>query len=204
MLALSHLLDTVHRGAQKGEYRTGVAGAVRLQQGQLVHLLQRHIRRVGDGGVHFQTAHGLFPTGGRFYAAVHPLAESVNIPLRDGEACRQLVAAEAVQQVGAGFQRGKEVEATVGAAGAFAGAVLEMDHKAGGGVFFTEAGGHDAHHPLMPVLAGEYQRVALLRAQLFDLRHGVGADGLLHRLPFPVQIAQLSGQLLRSGRIAFL
>ena len=64
-----------------------------------------------------------------------------------------------------------------------------MDHEAGGSVFFAEAGGHDAHYALVPVLTGEDQGVALLRPQLFDLGHGIGTDGLLHRLPLPVQVA---------------
>ena len=79
-----------------------------------------------------------------------------------------------------------------------------MDHEAGGGIFLTEAGGHDAHHALMPVLAGEDQGVALLRPQLFNLGHGIGADGLFHRLPFPVQVAQLPGQVLRFSGIGLL
>ena len=57
----------------------------------------------------------------------------------------------------------KRLKPAVGAAGALAGAVLQMDHEAGAGVFFAEAGGYDAHHALMPFLAGEHQRVALLR-----------------------------------------
>ena len=61
-----------------------------------------------------------------------------------------------------------------GAAGALAGAVLQMDHEAGGGVFFAEAGGYDAHHALMPFLTGKHQRVPLLRPQPLDLGDGVG------------------------------
>ena len=189
MLALAHGLNAVHRGAQQGEHRAGIPRAVRLQLGQMVHLLQRHIRRVGNGGVYLQTAHRPLTAGGSLYEAVHPLAEGINVFLRDGKTGCQLVTAEAVQQVRAGFQRGKQVEPAVGAAGALAGAVLQMDHEAGGGVFFTETGGYDAHHALMPFLTGKHQRVPLLRPQPLDLGDGIGADGLLHCLPLPVQVA---------------
>ena len=74
--------------------------------GQMVHLLQRHIRRVGNGGV---TSRQLTarPRRRRPYEAVHPLAEGINVLPPDGKTGRQLVTAEAVQQVRAGFQRRK-------------------------------------------------------------------------------------------------
>ena len=53
----------------------------------------------------------------------------------------------------------------------------------------------------MPVLAGQDQGAALLRAQGVDLVNGVGTDGLFHRLTFPVEVAQLPGQFLRPGGI---
>ena len=56
----------------------------------------------------------------------------------------------------------------------------------------------------MPVLAGQHQSAALLAAQLLNLADGVGADGLLHRLPLPVQVAQLLGQFLCPGGIVGL
>ena len=77
------------------------------------------------------------------------------------------------------FQGGEQVEAREGAAGALAGAALQMDHEAGGGVFFTETGGYDAHHALMPFLAGKHQRVPFLRPQPLDLGDGSGQCFLL-------------------------
>ena len=68
----------------------------------------------------------------------------------NGKARRQLMAAEAQQQVGAGLQRGEQVEPAPAAAGALARAAGQVDHKAGTGVFLRQAGGHDAHHPLVP------------------------------------------------------
>ena len=55
---------------------------------------------------------------------VHPGPEGVDVLLGDGKARRQLVAAEALQQVGAGLQRGKQVEPAVGPAGTLAHAVF--------------------------------------------------------------------------------
>ena len=52
--------------------------------------------------------------------------EGVDVLLGDGKARRQLVAAEALQQVGAGLQRGKQVEPAVGPAGTLAHAVFQM------------------------------------------------------------------------------
>ena len=185
VLALPHGLNTVHRGAQQREHRAGIPGTIRLQLGQMVHLLHgwEKVHRlhegqlIGDavnGGVYFQTAHRPLTAGGGLYEAVHPLAEGIDVFLWDGKTGCQLVTAEAVQQVRAGFQSGKQVEPAVGAAGALAGAVLQMDHEAGGGVFFAEAGGYDAHHALMPFLTGKHQRVPLLRPQPLDLGDGVG------------------------------
>ena len=114
------------------------------------------------------------------------------------------MAAEALQQIGAGLQRRKQIEAPVGPAGALAHPVLHMDHEAGAGVLLAEAGGYNAHHPLMPAFAGEDQRAAVLRREPGDFLGGVSADGLLHLLALPVQIAELSGQGLRQGGIAGL
>ena len=120
MLALAHGLNAVHRGAQQGEHRAGISGTIRLQLGQMVHLLQRHIRRVGNGGVYLQTAHRPLTAGGGLYEAVHPLAEGINVFLRDGKAGCQLVTAEIQQEVGAALQSGEKVEAAPAAAGALA------------------------------------------------------------------------------------
>ena len=46
VLALTHGLNAVHRGAQQREHRAGIPGTIRLQLGQMVYLLQCHIRRV--------------------------------------------------------------------------------------------------------------------------------------------------------------
>ena len=69
-----------------------------------------------------------------------------------------------------------------------------MDHKAGTGIFFTEPGGYDPHHTLMPAFTGKYRRITLLFRQLFKHFHRLSKDPLLHRLPLPVQGAQLPGQ----------
>ena len=107
------------------------------------------------------------------------------------------MAAEAQQQVGAGLQRGEQIEPAPAAAGALAGTAGQVDHKAGTGVFFRKAGGHDAHHPLVPGVGGQHQGAALLGRGLLDLFHGLGVDLLLHGLALPVQGAQLPGQVLR-------
>ena len=60
-----------------------------------------------------------------------------------------------------------------------------MNHEAWAGVLLAEAGGHNPHHALVPVLAGEDQGAAVLGPEALDLLGGVGADGLLYRLPLP-------------------
>ena len=186
VLALAHGLQDVHRGAQQGEHRPGIARAIGLQLVQLLHLRQRHLAGAGDGRVHVQAGYRPFPAGGGADIPVHPGPEGVDVLLGDGKARRQLVAAEALQQVGAGLQRGKQVEPAVGPAGTLAHAVFQMNHEAWAGVLLAEAGGHNPHHALVPVLAGEDQGAAVLGPEALDLLGGVGADGLLYRLPLPV------------------
>ena len=99
------------------------------------------------------------------------------------------MSAEAVQQIRTGFQRRKEVQPAVGPARALSHAVLQMNHEAGAGVLLAQAGGDNSHHPLVPVLTGEDQGAPLLRPEFFDFSCGIGADGLLHCLTLPVQIA---------------
>ena len=96
------------------------------------------------------------------------------------------MAAETQQQFLALFQGGEQVEAAEAAAGTFAHLPAQMDHKTGAGILLAQAGGHDAHHALVPVLAGEDQGAAVLGPEALDLLGGVGADGLLYRLPLPV------------------
>ena len=85
---------------------------------------------------------------------VHSRAEGGDISLFDGEAGGELVPAEAHEQIGARLERIEEVKAAVAAAGALAGPVGEVDHKARAGKFFGKPGRHDADNALMPVLAG--------------------------------------------------
>ncbi len=88
-----------------------------------------------------------------------------------------------------------------GAAGALALAVLQADHKRRAGVLLRQTGGHDAHHPLVPLLPGQHQGVPLRLGQ--GLGHGLalGIDLRLNGLPLPVEVAQGPGELLPPGRI---
>ena len=109
------------------------------------------------------------------------------------------MAAEALQQGGAALQGGEQVEAREGAAGALALAVLQADHKRRAGVLLRQTGGHDAHHPLVPLLPGQHQGVPLRPG----LGHGLalGIDLRLNGLPLPVEVAQGPGEFLPPGRI---
>ena len=204
MPSLANTLNGIHRGTQKGEDRPGISRTVRFQQFQVLHLVQRHLCGRQNSGVHLQRGNRGLRAGGGADIAVHAGTEGFNVPLGDGEAGGQLVAPKAIQQIRAGFQGGKEVKPAVRAAGALSGTVLQMDHKAGAGIFFTQAGGNDTHHALVPVLTGEDQCVAVLGAKALDLADGIGADVLLHRLALPVQITKGDGQFFRlRGVVSF-
>ena len=193
MAAAAHVGHTGDSDPGQGEDRLGVAGAVGLQQGEGFHLLHSEDGDVVDlpvdvqGGDHFLSA-GVFLDD--FF---HALTEGGDVLLPDGEARRQGVAAVAFQQVGALLQGAEEVEAAVGPAGALALAVfLEADHKHGAGELLTQAGGHDAHHPLVPVPVLQDQAVHMLFVS--QPLGALGKDLQLHRLAFPVEFTQLMGQ----------
>ena len=115
---------------------------------------------------------------------------------QDGEAGGQRVAAEALQQLGAALQRLKQVEAPEAPAGALAPAVLEADHKGGAGEALGQAGGHDAHHPLVPPLSGQDDAAAGSGALPLQTGQALGKDLPLDVLSLPVELAQLVGELL--------
>ena len=77
----------------------------------------------------------------------------------------------------------------------------QMDHEAGTGVLLTQAGGHDAHHPLMPAAVGQYKGVPFLGRHFLDHGDGLGVDLLLHGLALAVELAQLAGQLPGQNRV---
>ena len=105
------------------------------------------------------------------------------------------MAAVALQQVGAPLQGAKEVEPAVGPAGALPLAVvLEADHKHRAGVLLGQAGGHDAHHPLVPGLVRQHQAVILLPAG--QQGQALVENLQLHRLTLAVELTQLVGQQL--------
>ena len=150
MPVLAHALHTLHPDAHHGEDGPLVAGAIGLQAGERLHLLQRHTGGIPDHHVQGQGGYRLLTIAERAHAAVHPPPESGDVLLPDIEARRQLMTAKIHQQVLAGLQSGEEIESAVAPAGALANPVLQMDHKAGAGIFLAEAAGHNAHHTLMP------------------------------------------------------
>ena len=73
--------------------------------------------------------------------------------------------------------------------------------KLGQEYFSRQAGGHDAHHPLVPPLAGEDQGAALAPAA--GSRSGPTAWAKIScstACRSRLSVAQLPGQLLRPGR----
>ena len=60
-----------------------------------------------------------------------------------------------------------------------------MNHEAWAGVLLAEAGGHNPHHAWCQSSL-EGPGAAVLGPEALDLLGGVGADGLLYRLPLPV------------------
>ena len=109
------------------------------------------------------------------------------------------MAAKALQQGGAALQQLEQVHAPPGPAGAFPHALVQADHKGGAGELLGQAGGHDAHHPLVPLLVGQDDGpgLGLLRQALDALLKDVPLDGLA----LPVQVAQGLGQRLRPVRV---
>ena len=119
----------------------------------------------------------------------------------DGEPRRLGVAAKALQQVAALLQRGEQREPAAAAAGAFPSVAFQADHKRGHPVPFRQPGGHDAYHALMPVLPGQNDGAAPQGGTLIQQGGALTKDVLLHQLPFPVQLAQLLGQLRCQQRV---
>lgn len=104
------------------------------------------------------------------------------------------MAAEALQQVAAGHEQFKQVDPAPGAAGSLAHPLVQTDHKGGAGILLAQAGGHDAHHPLVPLRVGQDNGPLLgLVVQALD---ALLKNLSLNVLPLPVELAQLLGQLL--------
>ena len=78
---------------------------------------------------------------------------------------------------------------------------LQADHERRAGVLLRQPGGHDAHHPLVPVGPGQHQGVPLRLGQGLGCGLALGVDLRLNGLPLPVEVAQGAGQLLSPGRI---
>ncbi len=108
-------------------------------------------------------------------------------------------AAEALQQVLALGQQVKQVDPAPGPAGALAHPLVQADHKGRAGVLLRQAGGHNAHHPLVPVLVRQ-KNDARLGPTLQPL-HTLLENLTLNGLPLPVQGAQLLGQGGRAARV---
>ena len=201
MLALSHGLHGIHRSTQQGKHRPGISGAVRLQHGKMLHLGKGHRSGIQHRGVHFQRRNRQFSVHGGTDKPVHPGTECGNVLFFNRKPGRQLMTAEAIQQVGTALQRGEQVEAAVGTAGTLAHALVDMDHKAGAGELFTESGCNNAHHALMPFFTGQHQCAAVLVPQRLNLPHSIGTDSLLHILTLAIQLTQRPGQLFRLRRV---
>ena len=201
MPVLSHALHGLEDRTAQAEHGAAVARAVGLQAGELLHLLERHLGGALHLHVDIQRRHRHIPAHVGADVLVHLFAEGGDVGLLDRKARGELVPAEPDKQIGAGLQRGKEIEAPVAAARALAHAAGEVDHEARTGEFFAQARGHDAHHALVPVLAGEHERIALARRQQLHLFDRAGEDLLLHALPLAVEVAQRARHLLGLRRI---
>ena len=104
------------------------------------------------------------------------------------------MAAKALQQVTAAHEQLEQVDPAPGATGALAHSLVQADHEGGAGIFLTQAGGHDAHHPLVPFRVGQDDGPLLgLVVQALD---ALLKDLPLNVLPLPVELAQLLGQFL--------
>ena len=189
MLAAAHLAELVDGHMLHAEHGPGAAVAAGLQLRQGLHVLQGQQLRC-DGAVHLQGGFRLAGVGelpGQVGDAVTELVDAV---AADGEARGQLVAAVALQQAGQGAEAGEEVEAPVGPGGGLAPLAVHADQEGGAGVFLGHAGGHDAHHALVPVFSGQHDGPGHFGAQAGD---GVAVDVGFYGLPLPVQAAQGAG-----------
>ena len=110
------------------------------------------------------------------------------------------MAAKVLQKMAAGGQQLKQVQIPPGAARPFAQSAVQTDHKARAGVFLRQAGGHNAHHALVPLVPSQYNDPLLwFYVQMLDT---LLKDFSLNALAFPVQFAQLQSQLLRPLGVA--
>ena len=124
--------------------------------------------------------------GGEFLAgdvarheAVHPAAEFFQVLFLHGKAGGIHMAAEVLQQVCAAFDGGIQVEALHAAGAAGDEAVALGEHHRGLVEGFHQAGGHNAHHALVP--GGIVHDGHVLMGQGFAALHHL--QGLLGNLP---------------------
>ena len=126
---------------------------------------------------------------------VEGLAEIVQLIPADGKPGGQRVPAKAQQMLRTGGERFVQVKAAVAAAGAFALLAGKADHNGRQGKPLGQTGGGNADDPLMPAVAGKHD--GPIGNASGQLGLSVFPDFRLYVLPLPVQLAQLSGQVVR-------
>ena len=106
---------------------------------------------------------------------------------------------KALQQILALVQQLEQVHSAPGAAGALPHPLVQADHKSGAGILLRQAGGHNAHHPLVPMLLSQKNDPRLgLSLQLPDT---FLKNFTFNGLTLPVQGTQLLGQVGRPPRV---
>ena len=188
-----HLGHGLDQGPPQHQDGPGVASTAGLQPVQIGHRLHSELP-----GLHLcvglQGGWGCPGPQGPLQTLPQAAGEKRDVLLPHGEAGGQGVAAEALQQVTALCQPLKQVHTAPGAARALPHPVVQADHKRRAAVPLRQAGGHDAHHALVPLRIGQQHR-PLLGGPVQPI-HTLPENLALNGLPLPVQGAQLLGQLL--------
>ena len=129
----------------------------------------------------------------------HLFAEGRDALAPDGKSGGKLMSAVAFKQAGQLLQRPEQVEPAVGPRRGLALVAVEADEERRAAVFLRHAGGHDAHHALMPALVRQHDRLRRPAGR----EHG--DSGLINAafdlLPPAVEAAERARQLDRASRV---
>ena len=193
VLAAPHLGELDHNRVPQAEHRNRTAGAAGLHPAQAPDVFDGQQLRL-HRAVHLQGEGP--PLAGKIFRGHggHCLPEAGNVLPLDGKAGSQLVTAVALQQVRDLGQGGEQIEAPIAPGGGLAPVAVHADQEGGAVVLLRQAGGHDAHHALVPGLPCQDDGLGLgIRPQHFG---GLLIDHSLHLLPLPIEPAEIRCQSL--------
>ena len=129
----------------------------------------------------------------------HLFAEGRDALAPDGKSGGKLMSAVAFKQAGQLLQRPEQVEPAVGPRRGLALVAVEADEERRAAVFLRHAGGHDAHHALVPALVRQHDRLRRPAGR----EHGDGRliDAAFNLLPPAVESAKRPRQFDRARSV---